>query len=212
MDVWSAPHGVLGFYICVTAHWIKPVTWKVMKRVIAFEDFSAPHSGSALAKTLRNVFVNFNLENKTMSITLDNASNNTSAIGKVKLKYDPPMEEFETFDVLDFWKAKETTFPVLSHMAMDILSVQATLTCMCLKDHLDAQEHKQDKSILETPVDFEEEILDAELKANEAIPLSDKEIVLDAASSKGSMSGHGSGGEEAKPEANYGYNVYHNDY
>ncbi|GKC64307.1 zinc finger BED domain-containing protein RICESLEEPER 2, partial [Tanacetum coccineum] len=82
-------------------------------------------------------------------------------------------------------------FPVLSRMAMDILSVQATsvasesafstsgrvlsirrtrLTlaslemCMCLKDHLDAQDRKQDKSTLETPVDFEEEILDAEVQ------------------------------------------------
>nr|GEU86071.1 zinc finger, BED-type, phospholipase-like, homeodomain-like protein [Tanacetum cinerariifolium] len=48
--------------------------------VIAFKDFSVPHSGSALAKILRNVFVNFNLKNKIMSITLDNASNNTSPI------------------------------------------------------------------------------------------------------------------------------------
>ncbi|GJY69500.1 zinc finger BED domain-containing protein RICESLEEPER 2-like protein [Tanacetum coccineum] len=64
----------------------------MMKRVIAFEDFLVPYMGCALAKTLRNVFVNFNLENKIMSITLDNASNNTSAIGKLKLKYEPPME------------------------------------------------------------------------------------------------------------------------
>ncbi|GKF40073.1 zinc finger BED domain-containing protein RICESLEEPER 2 [Tanacetum coccineum] len=69
----------------------------------------------------------------------------------------------------------ENQFPVLSRMAMDILSVQAssvasesafstsgrlltirrtTLTpeslemCMCLKDHLDAQERKQDTSPL----------------------------------------------------------------
>nr|GEV27743.1 zinc finger BED domain-containing protein RICESLEEPER 2-like [Tanacetum cinerariifolium] len=286
----------------------------MMKRVIAFEDFSAPYSGSSLAKTLRNVFVNFNLENKIMSITLDNASNNTSAIGKLKLKYEPPMEglyniyytkygnptttesssggggssskashgnqvtsllrrlkehknkkarsdhslsseyeryvhsdfvthlqttEFETFDVLGFWKGKETTFLVLSRMAMDILSVQATLVasefvfstsgnvlsirrtrltsaslkmCICLKDHLDTQERKQDKSTLKTPVDFEEEILDAEVQANEAIPLSDKKIALDAASSEGSMSGPGSRGEEAEAEVNYGYDVYHDDY
>ncbi|GKA43849.1 zinc finger BED domain-containing protein RICESLEEPER 2 [Tanacetum coccineum] len=145
--------------------------------------------------------------------------------------------KFETFDVLGFWKANETMFPVLSRMAMDILSVQATsvasesafstsgrvlsihrtrLTpaslemCMCLKDHLDAQERKQDKSTLETPVDFEEEILDVEVQANESIPLSDEEIALDADSSEGSMSGPGSGGEEV--EANYGYGVYHDDY
>ncbi|GKC65592.1 zinc finger BED domain-containing protein RICESLEEPER 2 [Tanacetum coccineum] len=129
-------------------------------------------------------------------------------------------------------------FPVLSRMAMDILSVQATsvasesafstsgrvlsirrtrLTpaslemCMCLKDHLDAQESKQDKSTLETSVDFKKEVLDAEVQANEAIPLSDEEIALDAASSEGSMSGPGSGGEEAEAESNYGYDVYHDD-
>ncbi|GJU91772.1 hypothetical protein Tco_1304195 [Tanacetum coccineum] len=68
--------------------------------------------------------------------------------------------------------------------------------CLCLKDHLDAQERKQDKSTIETPVDFEEEILDAEVQENEVIPLSDEEIALDVASSECSMSGHGSGGEE----------------
>ncbi|GJW38920.1 zinc finger BED domain-containing protein RICESLEEPER 2 [Tanacetum coccineum] len=45
--------------------------------------------------------------------------------------------------------------------------------CMCLKDHLDAQERKQDRCTLETLVDFEKEILDVEVQENEAIPLSD---------------------------------------
>ncbi|GKD27867.1 zinc finger BED domain-containing protein RICESLEEPER 3 [Tanacetum coccineum] len=129
--------------------------------------------------------------------------------------------------------------PVLSRMAMDILSVQATsvasesafstsgrvlsirrtrLTpaslemCMCLKDHLDAQERKQDKFTLETLVDFEEEVLDAEVQANEVIPLSDEEIALDAASSEGSMSEPGSEGEEVEAKPNYGYDVYNDDY
>ncbi|GJV62434.1 zinc finger BED domain-containing protein RICESLEEPER 2 [Tanacetum coccineum] len=87
-------------------------------------------------------------------------------------------KDFASFDVLGFWKEKETMFPVLSRIAMDIISVQASsvasesafstsgrvlsirrtrLTlgllemCMCLMDHLDAQEHKQDKCPLETP-------------------------------------------------------------
>nr|GFB48074.1 hypothetical protein [Tanacetum cinerariifolium] len=54
------------------------------------------------------------------------------------------------------------------------------------------------------------EILDAEVQANEAIPLSDEEIALAATSSEGSMSGPCSVREEA--EANYGYDVYHDDY
>ncbi|GJZ42516.1 zinc finger BED domain-containing protein RICESLEEPER 2 [Tanacetum coccineum] len=104
-------------------------------------------------------------------------------------------------------------FPVLSRMAMDIISVQASsvasesafstsgrvlsirktrLTlaslemCMCLKDHLDAKERKQDKCPLETPLDFEG-VFDDEVQQNEAIPLSDEEIALDA-SSEGTMS------------------------
>ncbi|GJU17663.1 zinc finger BED domain-containing protein RICESLEEPER 2-like protein [Tanacetum coccineum] len=90
-DVWSAPHGVPGSYMCVTAHWIEPGTWQMMKRVISFEEFPSPHTGGALFKMLTKVLTNFNLEDKVMSITLDNASNNTSAMDKLKLKYDPPM-------------------------------------------------------------------------------------------------------------------------
>ncbi|GJV12205.1 hypothetical protein Tco_1353746 [Tanacetum coccineum] len=54
-------------------------------------------------------------------------------------------------------------------------------------DHLDAKERKQDKSPLEIPLDFEEDVLDDEVQRNEAIPLSDEEIALDA-SSEGTLS------------------------
>nr|GEV74296.1 zinc finger BED domain-containing protein RICESLEEPER 2 [Tanacetum cinerariifolium] len=123
-------------------------------------------------------------------------------------------KEFATFDVLGFWKEKETMFSVLSCMAMDIISVQASsvasesafstsgrvlsirrtrLTptslemCMCLKDHLDAKGRKQDKSPLEIPLDFEEDIFDDEVQRNEAILLSDEKFTLDA-SSEGTLS------------------------
>nr|GEX40083.1 zinc finger BED domain-containing protein RICESLEEPER 2 [Tanacetum cinerariifolium] len=312
----------------------------MMKRVIAFEDFSVLRAGSALARMLRNMFIVFNLEIKLLSITLDNASNNTNAIGKLELKYDPPMDgrfyhsrcvahvinlvvqeellietistdleffydghatkakkwfndsleglyniyyakygnpttqsrtrasssrvsggnqiinllnrlkehknkkarsdsslsseyeryvhsnfithlqysEFAGFDVLGFWKEKESIFPILSRMAIDLISVQATslafesafstsgwvlsirrtkLTpislqmCICLKDHLDAQERKQHTSTLENALDFEDEILDAEVQENEATPLFDKEIALDVASQGTMASGFG---------------------
>ncbi|GJW58099.1 zinc finger BED domain-containing protein RICESLEEPER 2-like protein [Tanacetum coccineum] len=199
-DVWSAPHGVTSSYICVTAHWIEPGTWQMMKRVIAFEDFLVPHTGSALARTLRKTFVNFNLENKIMSITLDNASNNTSAIGKLKLKYEPPIDASES--------AFSTSGRVLSIRRARLTPASLEM-CMCLKDHLDAQERKQHKSGLENPINFEEEILNAEVQQNEAIPLSEEEIALDVASSEGTMSGSGSGGEEVDYDmTNYGYDDY----
>nr|GEU75850.1 zinc finger BED domain-containing protein RICESLEEPER 2 [Tanacetum cinerariifolium] len=164
----------------------------MMKRVIALEDFSVLHTGIALARTLRKTFANFNMENKIMSITLDNASNNTSAIGKVRLKYEPPMDGRR---VLSIRRTRLT--PASLEM------------CMFLKDHLDAQERKQHKSSLENPINFEEEILDAEVQQNEAIPLSEEEITLDVASSEGTMSGSGSGGEEIDYDiTNYGYDDY----
>ncbi|GJX74605.1 zinc finger BED domain-containing protein RICESLEEPER 3 [Tanacetum coccineum] len=108
-------------------------------------------------------------------------------------------------------------FFVLSRMAMDIISVQASsvafesafstsgrvlpirrtrLTpaslemCMCLKDHLDVNERKQDKCHLEIPLDFEEDVFDDDVQRNKAIPLSDEEIALDA-SSEGTLSPKG---------------------
>nr|GEW36584.1 zinc finger BED domain-containing protein RICESLEEPER 2 [Tanacetum cinerariifolium] len=77
-----------------------------------------------------------------------------------------------------------------------VLSIQRTrLTlaslemCKCLKDHLDAKERKQDKCPLKTPLDFEEDVFNDEVQRNEAIPLSDEEIALDAnGSSEGTMS------------------------
>ncbi|GKA71985.1 zinc finger BED domain-containing protein RICESLEEPER 2 [Tanacetum coccineum] len=89
-----------------------------------------------------------------------------------------------------FWKTKESMFPILSRMARDMLSVQAT------SDHLDAQDRIQNTSSLEHSLDFEEDILEVEVQDNEAIPLSDKEITLDEASSEAMSNRSGSRGED----------------
>ncbi|GJV59542.1 zinc finger BED domain-containing protein RICESLEEPER 2-like protein [Tanacetum coccineum] len=103
-------------------------------------------------------------------------------------------------------------FPVLSRMAMDILSVQATSVASesafsTSRKVLSIQRTRLTPASLE--MYFEEEILDADVQENEAIPLSDEEIALDAASSEGSMSGPGSGGEEGDY---YDMMNYHDDY
>ncbi|GJX75790.1 zinc finger BED domain-containing protein RICESLEEPER 2-like protein [Tanacetum coccineum] len=99
-----------------------------------------------------------------------------------------------------FLESKESIFHVLSRMAIDIISVQATsvasesafstsgmlLTILRQTQHL----HFRDG----------EEILDAEVQQKEAIPLFEEEIALDVASSEGTMSGSGSGGEEVDYE------------
>ncbi|GJS68279.1 zinc finger BED domain-containing protein RICESLEEPER 2-like protein [Tanacetum coccineum] len=251
-DVWSAPHGVPGSYMCVTAHWIEPGTWQMMKRVISFEEFPSPHTGGALFKMLTKVLTNFNLEDKVMSITLDNASNNTSAMDKLKLKYEPPMggrfyhsrcvahiinlvvqaglevpaidairESFKTM-LKDIFKSsartrqryvkicKDAEKPCLRpnwdvptrwnstyHMFLSGLKQQNTLAyfhdLLANKNRItwmDAKERKQDKCPLEILLDFEEDVFDDEVQRNEAIPLSDEEIALDA-SSEGTLSPRG---------------------
>nr|GEX29215.1 zinc finger BED domain-containing protein DAYSLEEPER-like [Tanacetum cinerariifolium] len=140
-------------------------------------------------------------------------------------------ESLAGFDVLGIWKSKELMFPVLSRMAIDVLSVQVIsvasesafstservlsirrtkLTpsslemCMCLQYHLDAQERKQDKSTIENAFGFEDEVLDAEVQENEATSLSDEEIALDTAS-QGTVAS-GSGGKE--PQFDYDLTNY----
>jgi hypothetical protein len=91
-DVWSAPHGLPGSYLCVTAHWVDPATWQMMKRTIAFENFDYPHTGKNLFYMLRDVMKMFKIEQKVFSISFDNATNNTNAVQRLILKYEPPLK------------------------------------------------------------------------------------------------------------------------
>ncbi|GJV13534.1 zinc finger BED domain-containing protein RICESLEEPER 2 [Tanacetum coccineum] len=122
-------------------------------------------------------------------------------------------EEFDSFDILCWWKEMKSQFLVLAIMARDLLSVQASTVasesvislsgrvlsirrtrltpflemCICLKDHLDVQEHIQHTSNLEGEcLDIEQQLLDVEAEAGYAINLSDEEIVLDEQARSGS--------------------------
>ncbi|GJY88125.1 zinc finger BED domain-containing protein RICESLEEPER 2-like protein [Tanacetum coccineum] len=97
--------------------------------------------------------------------------------------------DFAGFDVLGFWKVKETMFPFLSRMAMDLISVQATSVAFESAFSTSGRVLSIRRTRL-TP------ILDAEVQENEAIALSDDEIALDAASQSTRSNGSGSRGEE----------------
>nr|GEX05805.1 zinc finger BED domain-containing protein RICESLEEPER 2-like [Tanacetum cinerariifolium] len=123
-------------------------------------------------------------------------------------------EEFKNFDILSWWKGRQSQFPVLSIMARDLLSVQAStialesvfslsgrvllirrtrLTpeslamCICLKDHLDAQERIQHTSNLECDyLEIEQQLLEVEAEAGYAINIADEEINLEEQAMSGS--------------------------
>ncbi|GKD55936.1 zinc finger BED domain-containing protein RICESLEEPER 2-like protein [Tanacetum coccineum] len=108
-------------------------------------------------------------------------------------------QEFAGFDVLGFWKAKESMFPVLSRMAMDLISVQATSVASEFAFSTSERVLSIRRTRL-TPTSlkmyFEEEILDEDVQENEAMPLSDEEIALDEAASEARSNGSGFGAEE----------------
>ncbi|GJV47276.1 zinc finger BED domain-containing protein RICESLEEPER 2 [Tanacetum coccineum] len=108
-------------------------------------------------------------------------------------------QEFAGFDVLGFWKAKESMFPVLSRMAMDLISVQATsvaseFTFSTSERVLSIRRTRLTPTSLK--MYFEEEILDKDVQENEVMPLSDEEIALDEAASEARSNGSGFGAKE----------------
>ncbi|GKA66640.1 zinc finger BED domain-containing protein RICESLEEPER 2-like protein [Tanacetum coccineum] len=82
-------------------------------------------------------------------------------------------------------------FPVLSRMAMDIISVQASSvayeSAFSTSGRDCSSEDKTHFRSLEIVAYFKEDVFNDEVQRNEAIPLSDEEIALDA-SSEGTLS------------------------
>ncbi|KAJ9551686.1 hypothetical protein OSB04_015731 [Centaurea solstitialis] len=91
-DVWTSPHGTGYSYLAVTAHWMNQENWQMMKRTIAFELFGGSHTGNNLFTLLKKVIEHYQLRNKIFAMSFDNASNNTSAVPKLKLLLNPILD------------------------------------------------------------------------------------------------------------------------
>ncbi|KAK1429575.1 hypothetical protein QVD17_11789 [Tagetes erecta] len=115
-------------------------------------------------------------------------------------------DDIESFDILAWWKGRETEFPVLSAMARDLLSSQASTVasesdfstfgwvislrrtrlsleavemCICLKDHLDAIDRKQHLTSLVDDIEPESKIHDEEVEEGLSTGISDEELKED---------------------------------
>nr|GEW42592.1 zinc finger BED domain-containing protein RICESLEEPER 2-like [Tanacetum cinerariifolium] len=98
-------------------------------------------------------------------------------------------EEFESFDILSWWKGRQYQFPVLSIMARDLLSVQASTVASEFAFSLSGRTHKRIQHISNFEGDcleIEQQLLDVEAEAGYTISLSDEEIVLDEQARSGS--------------------------
>ena len=72
--------------MCVVAHFIDK-DWKMQTRVICFIDLDPPHSGHVISDAIYECVTEWKIENKIVSITLDNASNNDSAVRDLKAMF-----------------------------------------------------------------------------------------------------------------------------
>ncbi|XP_071681817.1 zinc finger BED domain-containing protein DAYSLEEPER-like [Lolium perenne] len=80
-DLWTS-NQTIG-YMCVVAHYIDS-DWKMQTRVLAFMELDPPHSGHVIADAVWDCVTDWKIENKVISITLDNASNNDVAVKDLK--------------------------------------------------------------------------------------------------------------------------------
>ncbi|GJY50703.1 zinc finger BED domain-containing protein RICESLEEPER 2 [Tanacetum coccineum] len=95
-------------------------------------------------------------------------------------------EEFTKFNILSWWKGRESQFPDLAAMAQDLLSAQASTVASEFDFSISGKVLSIRITRL-TPassemceLDIEEQLHDVEVKTGFAISLSDEEIVLDS--------------------------------
>jgi hypothetical protein len=72
--------------MCLVAHYVD-VDWILQCRVLNFIELDPPHTGIVIAQAIFECLVEWIIEDKILTITLDNASSNDSAITNLKSKF-----------------------------------------------------------------------------------------------------------------------------
>ena len=83
-DLWTSNQTLS--YMCLVAHFIDK-NWNMQCRVLNFVELDPPHSGNVIAQAVFECVAAWNIEDKIISITLDNASNNDKAIRNLKARF-----------------------------------------------------------------------------------------------------------------------------
>ena len=81
-DIWKSTNQKVS-YMVVTSHFIDS-NWKLQKRVLNFCDIPPPHSGVAICDALSKCLVDWEIEDKVWTVTVDNASYNDVAVRMLK--------------------------------------------------------------------------------------------------------------------------------
>ena len=80
-DCWTAITGE--GYLCLTAHFVDE-RWHLNSKILSFSRMEPPHTGVELARRAYEILVDWGIEKKIFSITLDNASANLTMQQRLK--------------------------------------------------------------------------------------------------------------------------------
>ncbi|KAK7360573.1 hypothetical protein VNO77_02579 [Canavalia gladiata] len=75
-------------YMAITTHYIDS-SWKLQNHILRFAYVPAPHTSDRLCDVLIDCLMDWNIDAKLSTITLDNCSTNDSMIAKIKEKLRP---------------------------------------------------------------------------------------------------------------------------
>ncbi|XP_024961961.1 zinc finger BED domain-containing protein RICESLEEPER 2-like [Cynara cardunculus var. scolymus] len=80
-DMWTAGNQNKG-YMALTAHYID-ANWKLQNRIISFIRVPSPHTADALSQVMIECFMDWNIDNKLSTLTLDNCSTNDALVDRL---------------------------------------------------------------------------------------------------------------------------------
>ncbi|XP_044369507.1 zinc finger BED domain-containing protein RICESLEEPER 1-like [Triticum aestivum] len=83
-DLWTSNQNLS--YMALVAHYID-VDWVMQCRVLNFIELDPPHSGSIIAQAIFECLCEWKIEDKVISITVDNARNNDGAVRNLINKF-----------------------------------------------------------------------------------------------------------------------------
>ncbi|KAL6602693.1 hypothetical protein ACP70R_043054 [Stipagrostis hirtigluma subsp. patula] len=79
-DMWTSSQN-LG-YMAVTAHYID-AEFRMKKKILSFKEVKYPHTGYAIEEAIASSLTEWGIRSKLFTLTLDNASSNTSAVAEL---------------------------------------------------------------------------------------------------------------------------------
>nr|KJB10737.1 hypothetical protein B456_001G220000 [Gossypium raimondii] len=91
-DTWTSLQRVN--YLCITAHFIDN-DWKLNKKILNFCPISS-HKGESIGMVIEKCLLNWGID-KLFTVTIDNASSNDVAIGYLRKKFNPRIQNGKYF-------------------------------------------------------------------------------------------------------------------